>query len=126
VPEAELTYDQRKSVYASLRQTHFPKMDRLGIVDFDSDAGTIELVDGVADFDFYYEPVRPSDVAWGEFIVGLTGLWALVVGATATGLFPSGLLSTAVLPWFVLASFAIAGGIQTYVTRRRKIHTGFL
>lgn len=119
----EVTYDQRKSVYVSLRQTHLPKMDSLGIVRFDPDAGTIELVDGVADFDFYYEPVRTDDLDWGTFHVGLAGLLALVVGAATFGLFPFALLPGWALPWTVVAVYAVAGGVQAFLTRKRELST---
>lgn len=117
----ELTYDQRKSVYVSLRQTHLPKMAKLGIVEFDSNAGTISLVDGIGEFDFYYEPVRAADIDWGQFYVGLAAIFALLVGASTAGLFPFGLLPSGVLPWLVIVSVAIAGTIQTYLTHRRKL-----
>jgi hypothetical protein len=122
-PDA-LTYDQRKSVYVSLRQTHLPKLDSLGIVRFDPDGGTIELVDGVADFDFYYEPVRPDDLSWGTFHVGLAGLLALVVAAGMLGVFPFGVLPGWALPWLVVVVYAVAGGVQASLTRKREFSTG--
>lgn len=121
-PDA-LTYDQRKSVYVSLRQTHLPKMNSLGIVRFDADAGTIELVEGVADFDFYYEPVRPDDLSWGTFHVALAGLLALVVAAATVGVFPFGLVPGWALPWLVVAVYAVAGGVQAFLTRQRQLST---
>jgi len=123
VDPEQLTYDQRKSVYVSLRQTHLPKMDSLGIVRFDPDAGTIELVDGSADFDFYYEPVRADDLDWGTFHVGLAGLLALAVGAATIGLFPFALVPGWALPWLVVAVYAIAGGVQASLTRKRELST---
>jgi len=121
----DLTYDQRKSVYVSLRQTHLPKMDTLGIVEFDPDAGTIDLVDGIADFDFYYEPVRADDVGWGEFTVGLAALLAVVVGATTAGVFPFDLVPAGALPWLVVAAFGTVGAVQAYLTRQRRLGIEF-
>ena len=37
----EVTYDQRKSVYNSLRQFHCQKMEEAGLIDFDKREGTI-------------------------------------------------------------------------------------
>jgi hypothetical protein len=39
----QLSSDQRKRVYIGLYQCHLPKMDSLGVVDYDKDRGTIEL-----------------------------------------------------------------------------------
>ncbi|MFW6317033.1 MAG: DUF7344 domain-containing protein [Halorubrum sp.] len=39
----QLSSDQRKRVYIGLYQCHLPKMDSLGVIDYDKDRGTIEL-----------------------------------------------------------------------------------
>lgn len=39
----QLSSDQRKRVYIGLYQCHLPKMDSLGVVDYDKNRGTIEL-----------------------------------------------------------------------------------
>lgn len=121
VDPSDVTYDQRKSVYVSLRQTHLPKMDSLGIVRFDPDAGTIDLVEGIADFDFYYEPVRTDDIDWGTFHVGLAALLGLVIGAVSFEIFPFALVPRTALPWLVVAVYALAGGVQAYLTRTRRL-----
>lgn len=116
----DLTYDQRKSVYVSLRQTHLPKMDQLGIVQYDADAGTITLADGISDFDFYYEPVADDEIAWGEFYLGLTALLSGVVAMTVLGLVPVQ-LPVSILPWLILTVFGIAAAVHTYQTHRHRL-----
>ncbi|WP_435074254.1 DUF7344 domain-containing protein [Halorubrum sp. HHNYT27] len=39
----QLSSDQRKRVYIGLYQCHLPKMDSLGVIDYNKDRGTIEL-----------------------------------------------------------------------------------
>lgn len=116
----DLTYDQRKSVYVSLRQTHLPKMNQLGIVHYDADGGTITLADGISDFDFYYEPVADNEIAWGEFYLGLTAIMTGVVTMAALGLFPVQ-FSVGILPWLILTVFGIAAAVHTYQTRRHRL-----
>jgi hypothetical protein len=116
----ELTYNQRKSVYVSLRQTHLPKMDQLGIVHYDTDGGTIALADGISDFDFYYEPVADDEIAWGEFYLGLTAILTGVAAMAALNLFPVR-LSVGIFPWLILTVFGIAAAVHTYQTRRRRL-----
>lgn len=41
----ELTSEQRKRTYVGLYQCHLPKMDDAGVIDYDSDRGTIGLND---------------------------------------------------------------------------------
>jgi hypothetical protein len=43
IDRAELTSTQRKRVYIGLYQCHLPKMDDLGVVDYDQDRGTVVL-----------------------------------------------------------------------------------
>lgn len=40
-----LSSDQRKRVYIGLYQCHLPKMDKLGVVEYDKNRGRIELQD---------------------------------------------------------------------------------
>jgi hypothetical protein len=42
----QLTSEQRKRVYIGLYQCHLPKMDDLGVVDYDQDRGTVALQNG--------------------------------------------------------------------------------
>jgi len=42
VPISNLTSDQRKRIYVALYQTHLPKLDEAGLVDYDQDRGTVE------------------------------------------------------------------------------------
>lgn len=44
-PVRQLTSQERKRVRIALYQCHLPRMDALGVVDFDKDRGTIELLD---------------------------------------------------------------------------------
>jgi hypothetical protein len=41
----QLTSSQRKRVYIGLYQCHLPKMDELGVIEYDQSRGTIELQD---------------------------------------------------------------------------------
>ncbi|NGM70743.1 hypothetical protein G6M89_17310 [Natronolimnobius sp. AArcel1] len=49
VSTQEITYKQRKRVYTSLYQTHLPKMDRAGVIEYDQSAGVIRSTPTVAD-----------------------------------------------------------------------------
>jgi len=52
-PEEALTSSERKRVYVALYQSHFPKMDDVGVIDFESNRGTVELADNVEQFTRY-------------------------------------------------------------------------
>lgn len=70
--------DIRESVYNSLHQTHLPKLDRDGVINYDRDRKTVELDNPAREVDVYMEIVSPYGVTWASFYrtlctVALTG-----------------------------------------------------
>lgn len=45
VDESELTDQDRKRVYVSLYQTHIPKLESVGLIEYDRDSGVVRLTD---------------------------------------------------------------------------------
>lgn len=45
VDRSDLTTSQRKRVYVGLYQMHLPKMDGIGVIEWDKDRGTVRLLD---------------------------------------------------------------------------------
>lgn len=116
--EQETTVDQlnsseRQRVYISLYQSHLPKLDNHGIVDYDKDRGRVEATPLTAQLDAYLEPARGTDSPdpWLRRYVGTVTLCTLAVGAIATGLVPVSGLAGAGL---VLASFAAVTGVHAW------------
>jgi predicted transcriptional regulator len=66
----------RQSVYVSLHQTHLPKLDDLGIVEYDSDSKQVRLAECAAEVAVYMEVVPEDGFSWAEYYfgVGLLGL----------------------------------------------------
>ena len=89
----ELSSDQRKRVYIGLYQCHLPKMDTLGVVEYDKNRGTIELQDSVSQLLPYMDPVDEDEneeaasghdwlaPAIAAGVVAVVGLGTLGIGA---------------------------------------------
>ncbi|EMA59351.1 DUF7344 domain-containing protein [Halorubrum lipolyticum] len=89
----ELSSDQRKRVYIGLYQCHLPKMDTLGVVEYDKNRGTIELQDSVSQLLAYMDPVDEDETeetapdrewlapAIAAAVVAVVGLGTLGIGA---------------------------------------------
>lgn len=87
----QLSSDQRKRVYIGLYQCHLPKMDTLGVVEYDKNRGTIELQDSVSQLLTYMDPIDEDDEedpernwlvpAIAAAIVAVVGLGTLGIGA---------------------------------------------
>ncbi|MFC4449250.1 DUF7344 domain-containing protein [Halorussus aquaticus] len=62
--------DVRKSVYVSLHQTHLPKLDELGIVDYDQREQVLELRDRAEEVEVYMEVVSEDNISWATYYLG--------------------------------------------------------
>jgi hypothetical protein len=69
----------RKSIYVSLLQTHIPKMESLGVVNYDREYDLVGLLPAASGFDIYMETVKKGDIPWSHFYIGLSTL--AVVGS---------------------------------------------
>ncbi|WP_144797993.1 DUF7344 domain-containing protein [Halorubrum depositum] len=106
----QLSSDQRKRVYIGLYQCHLPKMDSLGVIDYDKNRGTIELQASVAQL-LEYMDLDEDD---GETVEGTERAWAIpavaggvvaVVTAGALGLGP--LAAVPAVTWTLLSVVGI-------------------
>ncbi|MFC6962881.1 DUF7344 domain-containing protein [Halocatena marina] len=68
----------RESVYNSLHQTHLPKLDDLGIVEYQTDRKVVTQADGFRQVTLYMEVVSADDVTWATYYLTI-GVVALVV-----------------------------------------------
>lgn len=103
----ELSSDQRKRVYIGLYQCHLPKMDNMGVIEYDKNRGSIELQDSVSQLLPYMElPGRDPEPAPGKVVGAAGGVSALVL-VGAIGLGPLSLVPA--VGWTVLSVVALLG-----------------
>lgn len=76
----------RQSVYVSLHQTHLPKLDELGIVDYDADAKELTLASNVDEVAVYLEVVPKYGISWGEYYLGVSLFGVLTLLGEAVGI----------------------------------------
>lgn len=117
VPLEEISYDQRKRVYTSLQQVHLPRMDDMGVVEFDDREGTVTMGPAAEELDIYMEVVRGKDVPWGYFYPGLAAVNFAVVGLAAGGVPGFDAFSGLGVAVFVATTFLVASLAHLYVAR---------
>ncbi|MFB6155660.1 MAG: hypothetical protein ABEJ22_07165 [Haloferacaceae archaeon] len=113
----ELNYKQRKRVYTSLHQTHLPKLADCGIIAYDRNRGTVTLTDRVEELDFYFEVVRPNDIPWSQYYLGLAAVSLALVLARAVGLYPFTLVPEIGYAVLVAGALAVSAAVHTYYLR---------
>jgi len=96
--------DIRKSVYNALNQTHLPKLDETGLVDFDRDRKIVSLREAAREIDVYMNVVTPLGIAWDTYYrsLGVLGLLSIVAADTNVAFF-SGIDSLLVATVFLFA-----------------------
>lgn len=75
----------RQSVYVSLHQTHLPKLDSLGIVEYDEPAKTVSLSDQAGQLSMYFETVSKYGLSWSEYYGTVSLLGVLLVLSSESG-----------------------------------------
>ena len=66
----------RESVYNSLHQTHLPKLEELGVIEYDRGTRSVRILGSAREVDRYLE-LTPYGSTWGEYYRSL-GIGSLV------------------------------------------------
>ncbi|WP_339104962.1 hypothetical protein [Haloterrigena salinisoli] len=119
-PDA-VTHKQRMRVYTALRQSHLPKLDENGVVEFDASAGTIALTDDASELEVYLEVVPHDEIPWSTYYLGLGGICASVVGLFGIGIFPFSALSGIGIAALVTLLFTVSAVAHRYHERRNRL-----
>ena len=110
-----ISSDERKRVYVGLYQCHLPKMDDMGIVEFNRNRGLVDLTETASQLDEYLEHEEPTSTPQWYRYYGLLALAGVALAvAAAIGLGPIAAFSTAVFG-AVAVSFAGLAGVHAWV-----------
>lgn len=114
-----LTDQQRKRVYVSLYQTHIPKLDEAGIIDYDTDTGMIRLRDRVEQLDTYLPADEDSERDWRRIYLAIvvvgSAFYALV--ALRVSVFAS--IQESIAGALILAVLGVAVVLQYWESETR-------
>lgn len=74
-------HDVRKSVYVSLHQTHLPKLDELGIVEYDLRSKELVLTDRAEEVERYMDVAPKEAISWDLYYLGISILAVTTLSA---------------------------------------------
>lgn len=75
----------RQSAYVSLLQTHLPKLDALGIVEYEVEGRLVRAGEGLDEVTGYLETVPSDGLARAEYYAAISLLGPLIVAAAELG-----------------------------------------
>ncbi|UTF52003.1 DUF7344 domain-containing protein [Natronosalvus rutilus] len=113
----------RESVYNSLHQTHLPKLDALGVIEYDDDRKTVELRDSARQVDLYMEVVMRHGISWAGYYRTLGVLALVTVVATSAGVPFLSTVPTVLTASAFLVVFAISTAYQLWTRRWFYLHS---
>jgi DNA-binding transcriptional ArsR family regulator len=117
----ELSYKQRKRVYTSLHQTHLPKLDDCGIVEYNRDRGVVTLTDRVSELNVYLEVVPKNDIPWSDYYLGLAGVALALVTVAWLDIAPFTLLPDIAYAALVAVVLGVSAGFHAVNSRRNLL-----
>ncbi|MFB6195472.1 MAG: DUF308 domain-containing protein [Haloplanus sp.] len=110
----DVTSAQRKRVYTALQQSHLPKLERTGLIDFDRDSGRIHPTDIADEMDIYLEVVGEEQLSWDQFYLGLSAISGGIVAAVWFDVPPFGGLPPRVWLVLIVGLFAVSALVHNY------------
>lgn len=117
---ANLTSEQRKRVYISLYQTHLPKLDEAGIVDYDQERGAIALSEHAPQLDDYLGDRQSAPLPWDRYYLVLSLGSALFLVGVWLDVPPVSALTELGTAFVILAAFAVSALAQHVHSYQRK------
>lgn len=116
----DLGRQQRKRVYVSLYQTHVPKLEEAGIIEYDDAEGEVRLTNRAGEFDSYLSSTEEAEYPWRIHYLVLAGLGGWLFALSFLGAPGLGAIPTAWLGGLIILSFLVSAGVQYWQHRRRK------
>lgn len=112
----ELTKQQRKRVYVSLYQTHVPKLEDAGLVQYDQDSGEVRLTEAANDIDQYLNPGE-QEMPWQYLYLPLAVLGIAVAALSNLGVWVFGSMSSAAVGVVIFSGVLITVAAHFIVWR---------
>lgn len=119
----EVSGADRKSVYAAVKQTHLPKLDEAGVVEYDRRSGEVVLTDNAPDVELYLEYEPQDGLAWGKYYLGLSAVGLTLVAISWLDVSLLSLISPEAIALLLAVALAVSATVHVYVAAQQRIGT---
>lgn len=107
-----ITEQERKRVYVSLYQTHIPRLDEAGVIEYDKDSGMVSLAAQATEIDHYLDSTEETiSWQWGYLVLALVSAAVLGLTVGEIGFFTS--LSESLVAVAILVAFTVTALAHT-------------
>ena len=120
---AEVSSNQRKNVYTTLQQSHLPRMDRAGVVEFDRKRGLVRASDEFADLTVYLEIVPGREFPWHEYYLGLGAVCCALMATLWAGIYPFKILEPVVWGTAISVVLILSASLHAVSQRGMNLDT---
>lgn len=117
IDRVEVRPKERKRLYTALHQTHLPKMNGLGVLDYDRDRGLVSMNGPIDEFDIYFDMVGRAEIPWSQFYLGMGSLLTVLAGLAVLGFQP---VAGLIRPGPVLVVSALFTSVALYHALRDR------
>lgn len=118
VDQEDLTDQQEKRIYVALYQTHIPKLEDAGVIEYDSDAGLVELTDDAQRLQPYVEEEIQARRPWPWYYLAVASVGLLVYAGVVFDLLPLGAVTTIQAGVAIFAAFMALAAYHYWETAR--------
>jgi len=115
----EITEQERKRVYVSLYQTHIPRLDEAGVVNYDKESGLVSLHPDASEIDTYLNSTG-SDFPWQWIYLALAASSTVLLALAVGQVFWFGALPEAAVAAFIVVAFVVTALAHAYDRRRQE------
>ncbi len=123
VPRKQVTSKQRKRVYTALHQAHLPKLDKMEIIEYDTNEMVAHPTENIETLRVYMDVVPEDEIPWSVFYTGI----ALSFGSSAflgwIGLVPFSAISGGAWAVLIALIIAVIGTVNIYRNRQHRLGT---
>jgi len=117
----DVSSKQRKRVYTTLQQSHLPRMDKTGIIAYDSDDGIIETTPQTEELTVYLEIVPQGEFPWREYYLSFGAISLAIVVVLWAGVYPFTLISPLVWATLMAVLLTLSALYHTIAAREMTL-----
>lgn len=115
-----LTRSERKRVYTALKQTHLPKMEEFGLIQFDSDRNIVRTAEKFSELDVYLQVVG-GRIPYSSIYLIISSVSLLTIVGAAIGVPVLSRIPPLVWGPLLVALFGLTALTHWYQTRRMEL-----